>query len=105
MIFFVDITHFVCYIKKYVRKYEVLFMYFFRNRKGISMSRLTDRNVLEALQQGKSIMLNNDIILRELLDGSQAMLYALHEEEIYWKPYSPTVWELSQDNWIIKSEN
>ncbi len=69
------------------------------------MSKITDKIILEALQSGKVVSLNDDLILRELLKGSEGVLYALYSEETRWQPYSPNVWELSQDNWTIESEN
>ncbi|MBO7245065.1 MAG: hypothetical protein J6V53_07310 [Alphaproteobacteria bacterium] len=66
------------------------------------MSKLTDTNILNALQEGKTIALDENVMLKELLNGSEGVLYALYQEESLWKPYSPNVWELSQSNWTIK---
>ena len=65
------------------------------------MSQITDVKLLSALQEGKTISLNNDILLRELLDGSNGVLYALYPDETFWKPYHPNVWELSQNTWFV----
>lgn len=66
------------------------------------MSKLTDDTILDALQQGKIIDLNGNILLRELLDGSESVIYALYQEESLWRPYCPNVWELSQSDWCVK---
>lgn len=68
------------------------------------MSKLTDDSIIDALQKGKTINLNGDVLIRELLNGSESLIYALYQEEIFWKPYSPNVWELSQTNWQIMDE-
>ncbi|MBR6730820.1 MAG: hypothetical protein IKL90_05725 [Alphaproteobacteria bacterium] len=66
------------------------------------MSKLTDNNILNALQEGKTVDLEGNILLRELLDGSEGVLYALYQEESLWKPYSPKIYELMQSTWTIK---
>lgn len=67
------------------------------------MPKLTDEPILRALQQGKTIELNGNILLKELLAGSEGVIYALYQEECLWHPYSPNVWELMQENWQIKN--
>lgn len=69
------------------------------------MTRITDEILLTALKNGKTISLNEEMLLKELLDGSEGVLYALYPEEEFWKPYHPNVWELSQDSWFIDTKN
>lgn len=68
------------------------------------MSKITDGNILTALKEGKTITLNGDIFLRELLNGSNGVLYANYQEKSFWTPYSPTIWELEQNTWHISNK-
>ena len=94
----------MCYIFQYVNKKLNFILSILLALKGDFMLKLTDYSILEALRQGKTITLNNELAIRELLDGDQGVIYALHEEECLWKPYSPNVWELSQSNWKIENQ-
>ena len=69
------------------------------------MGKITDKNILNALQRGKTISLNGDIFLKELLNGSEGVVYALYQENSFWKPYSPSVWELSQNDWLVENND
>lgn len=66
------------------------------------MCKLTDKVILDALHQGKTITLNDDLLLRELLNGSEGMIYAQYQDEKFWKPYHPNLWELTQSNWQVE---
>lgn len=72
---------------------------------NLKMGKITDENILNALQKGKTVSLNGDILLKELLHGSDGVLYALYSENTFWKPYSPSVWELSQNTWSIENND
>lgn len=65
------------------------------------MSKITDYNILTALKSGQTVSLNGDLFLRELLNGGEGVVYALYQEKSFWKPYSPTVWELEQCDWQV----
>lgn len=69
------------------------------------MSKITDFNILTALKSGQTVSLNGDVFLRELLNGGDGVIYALYQEKNFWKPYSPTVWELEQCNWEIENKD